>query len=117
MIYDWSGIDYVVETRQYISMTEGILDDAQRAFIVDMIAADPTSGDVMKETGGLRKVRIALAGRGKRGGGRIITFFHDPGMPVFLLAFYAKNSQSDLNAGQRKAARKITEAICAQYGR
>ncbi len=107
----------VVETRQYILMTEGVLDDALRASIVDMIAADPASGDVMRDTGGLRKVRVALPGRGKSGGGRIITFFHDTGMPVFLLAFYAKNAQADLSAEQRKVAKKITHAICMQYGR
>lgn len=80
----------VVETAIYIAMTEGVLDDAGRAAVVDMIARTPQTGDLIKETGGLRKVRVPIAGRGKRGGGRVITFFHDEGMPVFLIAFYAK---------------------------
>ena len=104
----------VVETRQYIAMTEGVLDDALRASIVDMIAADPVAGDLIKDTGGLRKLRIALPGRGKSGGGRIISFFHDVGMPVFLLAFYAKNTQADLSPAQRKVAKKLTDAIRTQ---
>ena len=82
---------------------------------MDRIAADPSAGDLITDTGGLRKVRVAMKGRGKRGGGRVITFFHDEHMPVFLVAFYAKNVQTDLDAGQRKAAKALTDAIREQY--
>ena len=107
----------VVETAPYLAAASGLMSEAERSVIVDWIAANPRSGAVMPETGGLRKVRIPLAGRGKRGGGRMITFFHDEGMPVFLLAAYAKNAQSDLTPSQRKAAKAVTDAIKAQYGR
>lgn len=107
----------VVETEPYLSMIDGNLDDDERVAVVNMIAADPRAGDLIKETGGLRKVRIPLHGRGKRGGGRLITFFHDLDMPVFLIAFYAKNAQVDLDPKQRKAAKALTDAIRAQYGR
>lgn len=91
--------------------------EAERTALVDMIARDPEAGDVMPGTGGLRKVRIPLEGRGKRGGARLITYFHDRNMPVFLIAVYAKNVQKDLDADQRKAAKGLTDAIRAQYGR
>ena len=91
-------------------MTAGVLDEPERAAIVDRIATDPRAGDLIRETGGLRKVRVPLKGRGKRGGGRLITYFHDDNMPVFLIAFYAKNVQTDLNAEQRKAAKALTDA-------
>jgi hypothetical protein len=71
----------------------------------------------MQDTGGLRKVRIPLKGRGKRGGARLITFFHDVGMPVFLITVYAKNVQKDLDQKQRKAAKALTDAIRVQFGR
>jgi hypothetical protein len=67
----------VVETETCLSTAERLLTDEERTAIVDMIAADPTQGDLMQGTGGLRKVRVPLLGRGKRGGGRLITFFHD----------------------------------------
>ncbi len=104
-----------METSAYLSMAAGSLDDAERSAIVDRIASDPRAGDLIEGGGGLRKVRVALRGRGKRGGGRLITFFHDDGMPVFLIAFYAKNAQTDLDARQRKAAQALTDAIRAQY--
>jgi hypothetical protein len=105
----------VVETGAYLAMTAGVLDEPERAAIVDRIATDPRAGDLIRETGGLRKVRVPLKGRGKRGGGRLITYFHDDNMPVFLIAFYAKNVQTDLNAEQRKAAKALTDAIRQQY--
>ena len=96
----------VVETSAYLAMAAGLLDNAERMAIVDLIAADPRAGDLIRETGGLRKVRVPLEGRGKRGGGRLITYFHDEDMPVFLIAFYAKNAQTDLDARQRRRPRR-----------
>lgn len=107
----------VVETRPYLAMIGKLIDEAERIALINRIAADPEAGDLIPESGGLRKLRIALPGRGKRGGGRVITYFHDLEMPVFLIAFYAKSRQGDLNAQQRKAAKAATDAIRAQYGR
>ena len=107
----------VVETATYLATAEVLMSEEERAAVVDMIARDPQAGDLMQGTGGLRKVRVPLQGRGKRGGGRLITFFHDAGMPVFLIALYAKNVQSDLDPQQRRAAKAMTDAIRAQYGR
>ncbi len=75
----------VVETPGYLRRAEGLLDADERAKVIDMVAASPAAGDLIQGTGGLRKVRIALSGRGKSGGARLITFFHDLAMPVFLI--------------------------------
>jgi len=107
----------VVETPGYLRRAEHLLDVRQRAGIVDMVAASPSIGDLIPGTGGLRKVRIALQGRGKRGGARLITFFHDPAMPVFLITIYGKNEQDDLTDDEKRQARLLTDAIRAQYGR
>lgn len=69
----------VVETQAYLSAASEMMSDAERAAIVDRVAADPAAGDLMPGTGGLRKLRAPLLGRGKRGGARLITFFHDEG--------------------------------------
>jgi putative transcriptional regulator len=60
----------VVETPAYLSKASKLLNENERAAVVDMIAAAPNLGVVMRGTGGLRKMRIPLMGRGKRGGGR-----------------------------------------------
>ncbi|MBV9742093.1 MAG: type II toxin-antitoxin system RelE/ParE family toxin [Hyphomicrobiales bacterium] len=107
----------VVETGPYLEMVSGIMNEAERTAVVNMIASNPRAGDLIQGTGGLRKVRVPLRRRGKRGGGRVITFFCDADMPVFLLAAYAKSNRSDLDQKQRNAAKALTRAIRAQYGR
>ena len=46
--------------------------DEERALLVDYLAYNPTSGDLIPGTGGVRKLRWGLPGRGKRGGARVV---------------------------------------------
>jgi len=52
--------------------------------------ANPEAGEIIPETGGVRKIRWALAGRGKRGGTRVIYCYHNERLPLFLLTAYGK---------------------------
>jgi hypothetical protein len=62
---------------------------------------------LIKGTGGARKVRIAMAGKGKSGGYRVITFFAADDIPVFLLDVYSKGTRSDLSQSERNELRKL----------
>ena len=84
------------------------MSDSERLQIVDMVAARPDAGVVITGSKGLRKLRIGLAGRGKRGGGRIIYWYHSAGFPAVLLWVFAKNEADDLTPAQRK--RLVDEA-------
>ena len=61
---------------------------------VTFIAANPEAGDVIPDTGGVRKVRWTRAGSGKRGGTRVIYFYYDAGRPLYLLLVYALYHQT-----------------------
>src|SRR5471032_2280993 len=61
---------------------------------------DPTAGDVIPGGRGLRKVRRPLAGRGKRGGARMIYYHLAPNHMIYLVFAYAKNRQADLSKAQ-----------------
>jgi hypothetical protein len=74
----------VVESESYLSKAEKIMTRVEMDAVVDKVATNPTSGDVIKGTGGLRKMRIPLQGRGKRGGGRVIYCYHSEGSHVGL---------------------------------
>ena len=63
----------VVETPSYLSAARGVLSDAVRTRIVNLVAANREAGVAVG--GGVRKVRIALPGRGKRGGARVVFLF------------------------------------------
>jgi|SRR5579875_2385942 len=106
----------VVETRPYLRDAEKLLSEAERQSVVDLIAADPGCGQLIVVGGGLRKVRIALAGRGKRGGARVIYFFHNARMPAYLMALFAKNERADLTAAETNALAKICKAIVKEHG-
>jgi len=53
--------------------------------LVAYLAHHPTAGDLVPGTGGIRKLRWALPGRGKSGGARVIYFFHGTDLPLFAL--------------------------------
>ncbi len=60
---------------------------------------------------GVRKARWGRQGKGKSGGVRVIFFYWISDSEVYLLQIYAKNTQDNLTAAEKKAARKIVEAI------
>jgi len=67
----------------------------------------------MPDTGGVRKVRYAARGKGKRGGVRVIYYVLDEGTPLYALLIYRKDEQENLTPDQKKAVRAFAEAIKA----
>ena len=99
------------ETAQFASVSRKLLNEAEREELIDFLAWNPTAGDVIAGTGAIRKLRWALKGRGKSGGARVIYYFHDERIPLYLLDAYAKNEQSNLSLAERNAFRKVTAAL------
>jgi len=62
----------VVETPEFLAATRRIMDDDERGLLVDYLARNPFAGDLIPGTGGVRKLRWSLEGRGKRGGARVV---------------------------------------------
>jgi len=106
----------VAETKAFTAQAKATLTDAEVSALITMLAKDPTCGDVIRGTGGLRKVRVGVHGRGKRGGARVIYYFYNETMPLFLLAVFAKNVKADLSAAERASLARVAEAIRAEYG-
>ena len=90
------------------------MSENEREAIVELLAASPEIGDLIPETGGLRKVRVPLAGRGKRGGARVIYYYYDVTLPIYLLLVYAKNKRDDLSSAQKVVLRGLVKAIVAR---
>jgi hypothetical protein len=88
-----------------------MLSREERDAVIASIALSPESGDLIPGTGGLRKRRIPLAGRGKRGGARVITLYIGANFPVYAVFLYAKNERADLSAAQRKQLDRIVSEI------
>jgi hypothetical protein len=107
----------VVETPEFLSATRKLMTDEERALLVDYLAYNPTSGDLIPGTGGVRKLRWGLEERGKRGGARVVYFHHDAGMPLFALTAYAKNERADLSQQDRNDFRQLTTLLVRSFKR
>ncbi len=107
----------VVETPEFLSATRKLMSDDERSFLVDYLAYHPTAGDLISGTGGVRKLRWRLEGRGKRGGAMVIYFHHDTGMPLFALTAFAKNQQTDLSQRDRNDFRQLTALLVRAFKR
>jgi hypothetical protein len=105
------ALQTVVETAEFLARSSKLMSDEQRAEVVEMLARDPECGEIMQGTGGVRKVRVALAGRGKSGGARVIYYFHSERLPVFALSVFAKNEKANLTPAQRNAMAAVVKAI------
>ena len=106
-----------METREFLAKTRKMMDEEERMALVDFLSTHPVAGDLIQGTGGVRKLRWALEGRGKSAGARVIYFYHNEGIPLFLFSIYAKNTQSDPSAEAKNDLKKITKAIVEGYGR
>lgn len=80
------------------------LDDEEFASLQDALMKSPESGDLIPDTGGLRKLRFSDArrGKGKRGGLRIIYCWWPPKREFWLFSLYDKDEMTDLSPRQRK---------------
>ncbi|CFQ31461.1 MULTISPECIES: toxin [Yersinia] len=82
----------------------GYLSDDKYRTLQITLMNNPTAGDVIQQTGGLRKMRFsdAKAGKGKRGGVRVIYYWWVERFQFLLFAIYSKGEMSDLTNAQRK---------------
>lgn len=107
----------IVETPEFLASAGKLLHEDERASLIDYLAYNPAAGAVIAGTGGVRKLRWGLEGRGKRGGARVIYFYHSTDMPLFVLAAYAKNEQTNLSQADKNSFKRITKMLAENYGR
>jgi hypothetical protein len=105
----------VVETQSYLTAAKGLLSEAERTAVIDMVAADPECGVALG--GGIRKVRIGVDGRGKRGGGRVVYIYAGQDIPVFLMTVFAKNEMANLSRSEQAGLAEIAASIIKGYRR
>ena len=101
----------VAETAVFTRQASALWSDDERFEFVDFIARNPEAGDLIPASGGVRKVRWGRQGSGKRGGVRIIYFYHDPAMPLYLLMIYAKARRDDLSPDARRTVQALVARL------
>lgn len=92
-----------VETPIFTKVITWLLDDDEYRSLQIALMLRPEQGPIVRGTGGLRKVRWAKAGAGKRGGLRVIYYWTPTEGAFYMLYAYAKNEQGDLTPAQARA--------------
>ena len=98
----------IIETTIFTRQMERLVADEEKQKLLDTLIISPVAGDIIKGSAGLRKLRWAAAGRGKRGGIRVI-YYWLRGKLLYLLLAYPKNKKDDLSAGELKLLKKVVE--------
>ncbi len=99
----------IVETSIFTRQIRDELPDEEYRLLQEWLVLRPDAGKVIPGSGGLRKVRWAAPGRGKRGGLRIVYFWLPYEKRLLMLFVYRKNVRSDLTPDQLRVLREIVE--------
>lgn len=98
-----------IETPIFTADLNELLRDDEYAEFQRYLADNPRIGDVIQDTGGLRKIRWSANGKGKRGGIRVIYYYLTADAQIRLLLIYQKGIQDNLTEKQKKILRKLNE--------
>ena len=101
----------IFTTRTYERAIRKLLSEPERCAMEAAIVANPGDAPVIRGTGGLRKLRWARLGRGKRVGIRTIYYRHGGRDTIYLLTAYAKAEREDLSSADRKVLSRLVVAI------
>jgi len=104
----------VVETSAFARRAEELLTDEEHDDLLLYLSMYREVGDEIPGTGGVRKLRYSIGGRGKSGGVRVIYYFFDEANPVLALFLYGKNEQSNLTPAEKKHAASLAAAMKAE---
>ena len=98
-----------IETDIFTEDVKTLLDDDEYHKLQVFLATQPDYGDLIQNTGGLRKIRWLSGGRGKRGGVRVIYFHRTHEIEIRLLLIYRKGIKDDLSAREKAILKKMIE--------
>jgi mRNA-degrading endonuclease RelE of RelBE toxin-antitoxin system len=98
-----------IETGIFTRQVTSLLTDDEYHQLQAALLSHPESGPIIPHSGGLRKIRWAMSGRGKRGGVRVIYYWVVAKDQILMLFMYPKNVKDDLTSQQLKVLREIVE--------
>ena len=99
----------IIETSTFTKLVYTYLTDDEYLGLQSYLLKYPESGKVVPGTGGVRKLRWAAAGKGKRGGSRVIYYWAVTQGQLLMLLIYSKSEREDLTREQLKTLKKIVE--------
>ncbi|MBC8334730.1 MAG: hypothetical protein ISR59_03645 [Anaerolineales bacterium] len=99
----------IVETSVFTKQVQNFLTDDEYRKLQTLLVNRPNSAPIIKGSGGLRKIRWLVRGKGKRGGVRVIYYWAVEEDKLLMLFIYTKTRTSDLTPSQLKVLREIVK--------
>jgi mRNA-degrading endonuclease RelE of RelBE toxin-antitoxin system len=96
-----------IETPIFTKLVSDLLPDDEYRIVQQALVLRPEVGKIIPGSGGLRKIRWTIRGRGKRAGLRIIYYWDTPSDIIYMLSIYKKTKQEDLTQNQLKLLRDL----------
>ena len=100
-----------IESSQFSKLLGQYLNDEAYRGLQNHLMAQPDAGAIIRESGGVRKVRWGAGNKGKSGGVRVIYYWITAEAQIVMLTMYAKGAQETLSAAQLKRIVKLLEGI------
>jgi len=97
------------ETPIFTKLIQKLISDEEYHLLQLQLSVRPESGDIIKGSGGIRKLRWAGSGRGKRGGIRVIYYYITEEEQIYMLYAYPKSKKENLTADQLKQLKQLVE--------
>ncbi len=104
-------LNAVAELPSFIRLADKLLSQDERIALISYLAEHPKAGDLMEGTGGVRKLRWRRSGQGKRGGLRIIYYYYDDAMPLYLLTLFAKGDKTNPSKAERNELARLVDLL------
>ena len=111
------SVQTIVELPEYQRKAASLLGDDEKTDIINLLAKNPMAGVVIRGTGGVRKLRWGRSGKGKSSGVRVIYYYLNASMPLFLLAIFSKGEKANLSKGERNTLAGLTRVLKQNYER
>lgn len=106
----------IAEMPEFSRSAKSLLSVLEVQALISHLAEHPCAGVLIAGTGGIRKLRWAREGMGKSGGVRVIYYYHDERMPLYLLSMFGKNQKANLSRAEANELSTLVKLLVKAAG-
>ncbi len=110
MKYSMQYMEFI-ETHTFTRLITSLMEDDDYRVLQNLLLDNPALGSIIKDGGGIRKMRFGLAGRGKSGGVRVIYYWIKDNHQIYMLLVYPKSKKDNLTDQETKVLRELVKEL------